>query len=207
MYCGSPRLPSRLAAETDRKLAFLAYTSCGLVLACLRNFVSTFTPNFDSSTIGNISFTFILVISLSKYTAYNMPYPNSLLSIGTWRILGLGMATTLISLGAFSFIDPIGAANKLGIEANTPESCIAVTKTMYFLGARDFCIATTLFWLANRRQLKAVGALLCSFGFVYITDIWVAATGPRGWDTGVNTLLGGALVGSFVGLGLLQCPQ
>ncbi|KAF2117240.1 hypothetical protein BDV96DRAFT_21944 [Lophiotrema nucula] len=136
-----------------------------------------------------------------------MPLPNNFLSLGTWRILGLGMATTLTSLGLFCFIDPIGAADKLGVTATTPASRQAVIKIMYFLGARDFCIATTLFWLGSNRQLKSMGVLLCSFGFVYIADIWVAVTGPRGWDAGVSGLLGGALVGSFVGLGLAQCPH
>lgn len=133
-----------------------------------------------------------------------MSFPNRLLSPSTWRLLGLGMTTAIFSLGAAAILQPLKAADMLGVASTTPERRDAIEKSIVFLGARDLCIATALFWLHCEGKQREMGILMTSGITIYVLDIWVAAQGPRGWDAGVWALTGAAAIGTIVGLGLLQ---
>lgn len=133
-----------------------------------------------------------------------MAFPNCLLTRSTWRLVGLGLTTTVFSLGALSIFAPRVAADTLGVAPTTLEGHNITEKAMVFLGIRDLAVATALFWFYRERKEKEMGVLLAAWTGVCLVDTWVTAQGPRGWDKGVWGLIGGAVVVAFGGLGLLQ---
>lgn len=133
-----------------------------------------------------------------------MPFPGSLLTPSTWRLIGLGITTTVFSLGAWAIISPSAAANSLGVVPTTPEGHSINEKAMIFLGIRDLAVGAALFWFYYEGKDKEIGVLLTTWTGVCLVDTWVTTQGPRGWDTGVWGLIGGAMAVAFGGLGLLQ---
>lgn len=133
-----------------------------------------------------------------------MAFPNRLLTHSTWRLVGLGLTTTIFALGALAILAPPVAAESLGVTPTTPEGRIITEKAMVFLGIRDLAAAAALFWFYREGKEKEMGVLTTAWALVCVTDTWVATQGPRGWDKGIWTLCGGAVVVSFVGMGLLQ---
>ncbi|PPJ57985.1 hypothetical protein CBER1_11759 [Cercospora berteroae] len=100
---------------------------------------------------------------------------------------------------------PISAAEPLGIVGLTTEEGKAMTiKEMQFLGIRDIAVAAGLLWFHREKDQKAMGVILTAYTLVCVTDTWIAAQGPRGFDGGVLGLCGGAVAMAFVGLGLAQ---
>lgn len=136
-----------------------------------------------------------------------MPFPNHLFAPSTWRILGLGLATTIAALGTGSLISPLRAADGLGVTPQSEDGRSMVAKTMIFLGARDLCLASSLFWFDYLGSQKAMGVITTSAIVIYVLDIWIAAQGPRGWDAGVWGLTIAGSIASFVGVGLVQCKK
>ncbi|PKX97948.1 DUF4267 domain-containing protein [Aspergillus novofumigatus IBT 16806] len=126
-----------------------------------------------------------------------MSFPVCLLSRSTWRLVGLGLTTTVLSLGALAIIAPSTAANTLGVVPTTLEGHSIAEKAMVFLGIRDLAAATALFWFYREGKEKEMGVLLTAWTGVCLVDTWVTTQGPRGWDKG-------AMVVAFGGLGLLQ---
>ena len=133
-----------------------------------------------------------------------MAFPNRLLTHSTWRLVGLGLTTTIFALGALAILAPPVAAESLGVTPTTPEGRIITEKAMVFLGIRDLAAAAALFWFYREGKEKEMGVLTTAWALVCVTDTWVATQGPRGLDKGIWTLCGGAVVVSFVGIGLLQ---
>jgi hypothetical protein len=133
-----------------------------------------------------------------------MAFPNRLLTHSTWRLIGLGLTTTVFSLGALSIVVPSVAADTLGVTPTTSEGRSITEKAMVFLGIRDLAAATALFWFYRERKEKEMGVLLTAWTAVCVVDTWVTIQGPRGWDKGVWALCGGAAVVAVGGLGLLQ---
>lgn len=133
-----------------------------------------------------------------------MAFPNCLLARSTWRLIGLGLSTTLFSLGGLAIFAPSVAADTLGVAPTTFEGHSVTQKTMVFLGIRDMAIATALFWFYREGKEKEMGVLLTAFTGVCVVDTWLTAQGPRGWDKGVWGLVGGTMAVAFGGLGLLQ---
>ncbi|PQE05145.1 hypothetical protein CJF31_00011036 [Rutstroemia sp. NJR-2017a BVV2] len=133
-----------------------------------------------------------------------MAFPNRLLTKSTWRLVGLGLTTTMFGLGALSIVSPPVAAESLGVLPTTSEGRTITRKAMVFLGIRDLAAAATLFWFHREGKEKEMGVLTTAWALVCVTDTWVATQGPRGWDKGIWTLCGGAVMVAFVGLGLLQ---
>ncbi|KAH7063738.1 hypothetical protein B0J12DRAFT_643915 [Macrophomina phaseolina] len=133
-----------------------------------------------------------------------MAFPNRLLSHSTWRLVGLGLTTTVFALGALALVSPPAAADSLGVVPTTQEGRAVNEKAMVFLGIRDVAAAVALFWFYHERKEKEMGVLISAWTLVCVADTLVATQGPRGWDKGVWTLWAGAGVVAFVGLGLLQ---
>jgi hypothetical protein len=133
-----------------------------------------------------------------------MSFPNRLLSQSTWGHVGLGFTTVVFGLGALAIVAPTTAADSLGVTPITPEGKTINEKSMVFLGIRDVAVSGALFWFHRGGQLREMGVLFTAWTLVCVTDTWVATQGPRGWDTGIWTLCGGATVCALVGLGLLQ---
>lgn len=133
-----------------------------------------------------------------------MAFPNRLFTGSTWRFIGLGLTTTVFSLGVFSVVSPSDAASTLGVVPTTPEGHDIAKKAMIFLGIRDIAAGGALFWLHYEGNGKEMGAILTAWTAVCVVDTWVTILGPRGWDNGVWGLIGGAAVVAFGGLGLLQ---
>ncbi|CAD6445938.1 af2f68d8-a8b9-4184-a20b-578be24afbb9-CDS [Sclerotinia trifoliorum] len=133
-----------------------------------------------------------------------MAFPNRLLSPSTWRHVGLGLTTTVFALGGLAILAPPVAAESLGVTPTTPEGRTITEKAMVFLGIRDLAAAVALFWFYHDGKTQEMGVLTTAWTLVCVTDTWVATQGPRGWDKGIWTLCGGAVVVAFVGLGLLQ---
>jgi hypothetical protein len=133
-----------------------------------------------------------------------MAFPNCLFTHSTWRFIGLGLTTTVFSLGALAVLSPSVAAGSLGVIPTTPEGRDITEKAMIFLGIRDIAVAGALFWLYGKGKVKEMGVILTAWTAVCVVDTWVTIQGPRGWDKGVWGLCGGAAVVAFGGLGLLQ---
>ncbi|PIA91583.1 hypothetical protein CB0940_09453 [Cercospora beticola] len=134
-----------------------------------------------------------------------MTFPNHLLSRSTWRNLGLGTAYLILGLGTWPMIAPLSAAQSLGVVGLTTEEGEAMAiKGMRFLGIRDIAVAASLLWFHHESNQRAMGAILTAWILVCVTDTWIAAQGPRGFDGGVLGLCGGAVAIAFVGLGLAQ---
>lgn len=133
-----------------------------------------------------------------------MAFPNRLLSHSTWRHIGLCVTTTIFALGALAILAPAVAAEGLGVIPNTPEGRTVNEKRMVFLGIRDIAVAAALFWFHREGKEKEMGVLTTAWTLVCVTDIWVAAQGPKGWDRGIWTLCAGGIVLTFARLGLLQ---
>ncbi|KAL2782386.1 hypothetical protein BJX66DRAFT_204712 [Aspergillus keveii] len=133
-----------------------------------------------------------------------MSFPNRLFARSTWRLIGLGLTTTVFSLGALCFAAPSTAAEALGIIPTTPEGRDIADKAMIFLGIRDLTVAAAMFWLSRQGKDTELGVLLTAWTAVCVVDTCVTIHGPRGWDKGVWGLWGGAAVVMFGGLGLLQ---
>ena len=133
-----------------------------------------------------------------------MAFPNCLLSRSTWHLVGLGLTTTVFSLGALSIFAPSVAADTLGVMPTTLEGRSITEKAMIFLGIRDVAVATALFWFYREGKAKEMGILLTAWTIVCVVDTLVTIQGPRGWDKGVWGLWGGAVVVAVGGLGLLQ---
>jgi len=133
-----------------------------------------------------------------------MAFPNHLLNPSTWRIVGLGLTTSMFALGALSIVSPSTAASSLGVIPTTPEGHEVAAKGMVFLGIRDLAAATALSWYALEGKQKEMGVLTLAWTLVCVVDTWVATKGPIGWDGGIWTLCAGAVMAAFVGLGLVQ---
>ncbi|KAF7590014.1 hypothetical protein BBP40_003402 [Aspergillus hancockii] len=133
-----------------------------------------------------------------------MAFPNRLLTQSTWRLIGLGLTTTVFSLGTLSILALSVAADSLGATPTTLEGRSISEKAMVFLGIRDLAIATALFGFYREGKEKEMGVLLTAWTTVCVADTWVTTQGPRGWDKRVWGLCGGAVVVAVVGLGLLQ---
>ncbi|KAF2472607.1 uncharacterized protein BDR25DRAFT_341958 [Lindgomyces ingoldianus] len=126
-----------------------------------------------------------------------MSFPNRLLSPPTWRFLGLCLITTIFSLGNWCLIYPLSTAESLGVMPTNPSNPSSsevslISKAMVFLGARDLCIALSLFTFLYRGNQEAMGTVFTSAIVIYVLDIWVAAQGPRGWDKRVWGLCHGS---------------
>ncbi|KAL5358827.1 hypothetical protein BJX96DRAFT_51481 [Aspergillus floccosus] len=133
-----------------------------------------------------------------------MAFPNRLFARSTWRLIGLGLTTTVFSLGTLSLVAPSTAADALGVVPTTAEGHNIAEKAMVFLGIRDIAVAAAMFWFFREGKDKELGALLTAWTAVCVVDNWVTIQGPRGWDKGVWGLCGGAAVVMLGGLGLLQ---
>ncbi|KAJ4982656.1 hypothetical protein SVAN01_11846 [Stagonosporopsis vannaccii] len=133
-----------------------------------------------------------------------MPFPNSLLSQSIWRQVGLGLTTTILSLGVLAIISPTRAAKALGVIPVSLEGHDINRKSMIFLGIRDVAAALTLLWFHSERKTKEMGALMMAWVLVSVTDTWVASHGPNGFDSGIWTLCGASLAMAFIGAGLFQ---
>ncbi|KAH6711343.1 hypothetical protein BKA61DRAFT_692993 [Leptodontidium sp. MPI-SDFR-AT-0119] len=133
-----------------------------------------------------------------------MAFPNRLLTNSTWRLVGLGLTTTIFALGSLSIIAPPVAAESLGVIPTTPEGRSITEKAMVFLGIRDVAAAGALFWFYREGKEKEMGVLTLAWTLVCVADTWVATKGPRGWDQGIWVLCAGAVVVTFTGLGLVQ---
>jgi hypothetical protein len=133
-----------------------------------------------------------------------MAFPNHLFTRSTWRFIGLGLTTTVFSLGALALLSPSVAAGSLGVTPTTPEGRDITEKAMIFLGIRDMAVAGALFWFYSGGKEKEMGVILAAWTAVCVMDTWVTTQGPRGWDKGVWGLCGGAAVVALGGLGLLQ---
>lgn len=99
---------------------------------------------------------------------------------------------------------PIAAAETLGVRPTTAEGHAITVKTMQFLGIRDIAVAAALFWLYHEREERAMGAIVTACTLVCVTDTWIAAHGPKGWDRGILGLCGGTVAVAVVGIGLIQ---
>jgi hypothetical protein len=133
-----------------------------------------------------------------------MAFPNRLFTRSTWRLIGLGLTTTVFSLGTLCLVAPPTAAESLGVIPTTPEGRDFAEKAMIFVGIRDLAVAATMFWFCRHGKDKELGVLLTAWTAVCVVDTCVTIQGPKGWDKGVWTLWGGAAVVLFGGLGLLQ---
>jgi hypothetical protein len=134
-----------------------------------------------------------------------MSFPNNLLSNSTWRRLGLGTSTLVLGLGVLSMVAPATTGSSLGVTSlSTSEGLAMNIKAMQFPGIRDIAAGGALLWFHRERNQKAMGVLLTSWVLVCVTDTWIAAQGPRGFDSGIWGLVGGGVVMAFVGLGLVQ---
>jgi hypothetical protein len=133
-----------------------------------------------------------------------MAFPNRLFSRSTWRLVGLGLTTTVFSLGTLCVVAPSTAAEALGVIPTTPEGRDFAEKAMIFVGIRDLAVAAAMFWFSRHGKDKELGVLLTAWTAVCVVDTWVTIQGPKGWDNGVWGLCGGAAVVMFGGLGLLQ---
>lgn len=138
------------------------------------------------------------------------------LSPSTWRVLGLSVAATYISLGTFAITAPVLAAKCFGIypDATSPPStekvvttdkdshAKAVTTSMLLLGARDLSIGLALAIFGYQGNLMATGTLiLCGMPLcvVDVAEIW-RLRGPR-WG---SAFAAGASIWLLVGYGLVQ---
>ena len=100
---------------------------------------------------------------------------------------------------------PSAAGESLGITGLTTEEGRAMNvKAMQFLGIRDIAVGAALIWFYQESNSRAMGVILTAWTLVCVTDTWIAAHGPRGFDNGILGLCGGALMMAFVGLGLVQ---
>lgn len=134
-----------------------------------------------------------------------MAFPNHLLSRSTWQRVGMGTSCLVFGLGAWAMIAPPSAADSLGIVGlATEEGRSMNVKAMQFLGIRDVAVAGSLFWFHREKNHRAMGVVLTAWTLVCATDTWIAAQGPRGFDTGSLGLCGGAAMMDFVGLGVFQ---
>ncbi|KFA54240.1 hypothetical protein S40293_11244 [Stachybotrys chartarum IBT 40293] len=133
-----------------------------------------------------------------------MAFPNRLLTHSTWRLVGLGLTTTVFALGALAILAPPVAADALGVNPTTAEGRDIAEKGMLFLGIRDLAAAAALFWFYREGKGKEMGVLTTAWTLVCVTDTWVATQGPRGWDKGILSLCAGAVGVALIGLGLLQ---
>jgi hypothetical protein len=133
-----------------------------------------------------------------------MTFPNRLFTHSTWRFIGLGLTTTVFSLGGLALLSPSVAAESLGVIHTTPEGCDITEKAMIFLGIRDIAVAGVLFWFYCEGKGREMGVILTAWTAVCVVDTWVTIQGPRGWDKGAWGLCGGAAVVALGGLGLLQ---
>ncbi|OJJ67717.1 hypothetical protein ASPBRDRAFT_58805 [Aspergillus brasiliensis CBS 101740] len=133
-----------------------------------------------------------------------MAFPNRIFTHSTWRLIGLGLTTSVFSLGVFSIVAPSTAADTLGVVPTTTEGRNITEKTMVFLGIRDIAVAAAMFWFCREGKDKELGVLLTAWTAVCVVDTWITIQGPRGWDKGVWGLCGGAAVVLLGGLGLLQ---
>ncbi|KAH8777591.1 hypothetical protein F5883DRAFT_236044 [Diaporthe sp. PMI_573] len=133
-----------------------------------------------------------------------MAFPGALLAPSTWRTVGLGLTTTVFSLGVLSIVAPVTAADSLGVVPTTPEGYTMAQKATTFLGIRDLAVGGALYWFYYEGKQREMGILLTMWTTVCVVDTWVAIDGPRGWDKGIWGLCGGALLIVIGGLGLLQ---
>ncbi|KAL3442290.1 hypothetical protein BJX65DRAFT_312980 [Aspergillus insuetus] len=133
-----------------------------------------------------------------------MAFPNRLFARSTWRLIGLGLATTVFSLGTLCLVAPSTAAEALGVIPTTPEGRDFAEKAMILVGIRDLAVAAAMFWLSRHGKDKELGVLLTVWTAVCAFDTCVTIQGPKGWDKEVWALWGGAAVVLFGGLGLLQ---
>ncbi|KAL4992957.1 hypothetical protein BDV10DRAFT_180004 [Aspergillus recurvatus] len=133
-----------------------------------------------------------------------MAFPYSISTPSTWRFIGLGLTTSVISLGALALLSPSTAAGSLGVIPTTSEGRDMTEKAMIFLGIRDIAVGGALFWFYTEEKIKEMGVILTAWTAVCVVDTWVTIHGPRGWDKGVWGLCGGAAIVAFGGLGLLQ---
>ncbi|KAJ0413508.1 hypothetical protein BJY00DRAFT_58505 [Aspergillus carlsbadensis] len=133
-----------------------------------------------------------------------MTFPTRLFTRATWRLIGLGLATTVFSLGALCLAAPSTAAEALGVIPTTPEGHDITEKAMIFVGIRDLAVGAAMFWFSYQGKHKEVGVLLAVWTAVCVVDTWVTIQGPKGFDGGAWGLCGGAAVVMFGGLGLLQ---
>ena len=133
-----------------------------------------------------------------------MAFPNRLLTRSTWRLVGLGLTTTIFGLGVLAIASPAVAAEALGVVPTTPEGREVADKGMVFLGVRDLATAAALYWYYYEGKQKEMGVLTLAWTLVCVVDTWVATQGPKGWDSGIWTLCGGTAVVVFVGSGLVQ---
>jgi len=102
-------------------------------------------------------------------------------------------------------IAPSTAGESLGVTGLvTDEGRAMNVKAMQFLGIRDIAVGAGLLWFHREKNQKAMGVILTAWTLVCVTDTYIAAKGPRGFDNGIVGLCGGAVVMAFVGLGLVQ---
>ncbi|KAL2797290.1 hypothetical protein BJX66DRAFT_108339 [Aspergillus keveii] len=133
-----------------------------------------------------------------------MAFPNRLFSLPTWRLIGLGLTTTVFSLGTLCLVAPSTVAEALGVIPTTPEGRDFAEKAMIFAGIRDLAAAAAMYWFSGHGKDKELGVMLTAWTAVCVVDTCVAIQGPKGWDKGVWALWGGAAVVMSGGLGLLQ---
>ncbi|OQE33078.1 hypothetical protein PENFLA_c001G10370 [Penicillium flavigenum] len=92
-----------------------------------------------------------------------MAFPNRLFTPSTWRFIGLGLSTTVLSLGGLAILSPSLAAGSLGVNPTTPEGRDITDKAMIFLGIRDVAVAGALFLFYSEGKEKEMGVILTAW--------------------------------------------
>jgi len=147
----------------------------------------------------------ILTLAIRHHTATRMTFPNQMLSQATWQRVGLGTTALVFGLGAFAMLARAAARESLGPTGLATEEGRAMNvKAIQFLGIRNIAVGAALFWFHQEKNSRAMGVIFSAWTLVRVTDTWIAAHGPRGFDNGILGLCGGALMMAFVGLGLFQ---
>jgi hypothetical protein len=118
------------------------------------------------------------------------------ISLSTWRLLGLSVATTYIGLGTFALTSPVAASKTFGIYPTKPAPgsnalptaggktpaahanediaahASAVETSMILLGARDLSIGLAVGKLAYDGKLREAGTLILSGIVLCTVDVW-----------------------------------
>jgi hypothetical protein len=136
------------------------------------------------------------------------------LSPSTWRALGLGVATTYLSLGTYALTLPFSAANVFGLYPSSPAGgpkaegisttrVSAIDTAMRLLGARDLSIGLAIGVLSYEGRLREAGVVVLSGVVLCVVDV-MEIVRLRGMRIGMGFAVG-AGIWMGLGVGLYQC--